>query len=119
MGRSEDLMPTIDRVSIFDRNAEFEGMDFATRAIEVGNYTDRSAVPIYASVTSGTTYQRHGDPSRDALCSNIASLENAKYTLVTASGVASVTLPGRTPRLPSRKYALSFSRSSHFIHRFL
>ena len=51
MGRSEDLMPTIDRVSIFDRNAEFEGMDFATRAIEVGNYTDRSAVPIYASVT--------------------------------------------------------------------
>lgn len=93
MGRSEDLMPTIDRVSIFDRNAEFEGMDFATRAIEVGNYTDRSAVPIYASVTSGTTYQRHGDPSRDALCSNIASLENAKYTLVTASGVASVTLP--------------------------
>lgn len=68
-------------------------MDFATRAIEVGNYTDRSAVPIYASVTSGTTYQRHGDPSRDALCSNIASLENAKYTLVTASGVASVTLP--------------------------
>lgn len=80
MGRSEDLMPTIDRVSIFDRNAEFEGMDFATRAIEVGNYTDRSAVPIYASVTSGTTYQRHGDPSRDALCSNIASLENAKST---------------------------------------
>ena len=64
MGRSEDLMPTIDRVSIFDRNAEFEGMDFATRAIEVGNYTDRSAVPIYASVTSGTTYQRHGDPDR-------------------------------------------------------
>lgn len=46
MGRSEDLMPTIDRVSIFEKNAEFEGMDFATRAIEVGNYTDRSSVPI-------------------------------------------------------------------------
>lgn len=93
MGTSAELMPKIDRTTIFEKNAEYAEMDFATRAIEVGNYTDRSAVPIYASVTSGTTYQRNGDPSRDALCANIASLEGAAYTLATASGVSSVTLP--------------------------
>ncbi len=92
MGTSKELMPKIDRTDIFEKNAAYEGMGFATRAIDVGNYTDRSAVPIYASVTSGTTYQRNGDPSRDALCSNIASLEGAAYTLVTASGVSSITL---------------------------
>ncbi|MCU6746885.1 PLP-dependent aspartate aminotransferase family protein [Faecalicatena acetigenes] len=93
MGTSEELMPKIDRTHIFEKNKEYEDMDFATRAIDVGNYTDRSAVPIYASVTSGTTYQRNGDPSRDALCANIASLEGAAYTLATASGVSAVTLP--------------------------
>ncbi len=92
MGTSKELMPKIDRTDIFERNKLYEEMSFATRAIEVGNYTDRSAVPIYASVTSGTTYQRNGDPSRDAVCANIASLEGAAYTLVTASGVASITL---------------------------
>ena len=92
MGTSEELMPKIDRTDIFERNKEYEKMNFSTRAIDVGNYTDRSAVPIYASVTSGTTYQRNGDPSRDALCANIASLEGAAYTLATASGVSSVTL---------------------------
>ncbi len=92
MGTSKELMPKIDRTDIFERNKLYEEMSFATRAIEVGNYTDRSAVPIYASVTSGTTYQRNGDPSRDAVCANIASLEGAAYTLVTASGVASIAL---------------------------
>lgn len=92
MGTSEELMPKIDRIDIFEKNKSYEGMDFATRAIDVGNYTDRSAVPIYASVTSGTTYQRNGDPSRDALCSNIASLEGAAYALATASGVSAITL---------------------------
>ena len=92
MGTSEELMPKIDRTSIFSKNTEYQDMDFSTRAIEVGNYTDRSAIPIYASVTSGTTYQRNGDPTRDAVCANIASLEGAQYTLVTASGVASITL---------------------------
>lgn len=92
MGTSKELMPKIDRTTIFEKNKDFESMAFSTRAIEVGNYTDRSAVPIYASVTSGTTYQRNGDPSRDAVSANIASLEGAQYTLVTASGVSSVTL---------------------------
>lgn len=85
-------MPKIDRVSIFERNDEFEGMGFNTRCVDVGNYSGRSAMPIYASVTGGD-YQRHGDPSRDAVSCCIASLEGAKYTLVTASGVAAMTLP--------------------------
>ena len=85
-------MPKIDRVSPFERNSEFEAMGFDTRCVDVGNYSGRSAMPIYASVT-GSEYQRHGDPSRDAVSACIASLENAKYTLVTASGVASMTLP--------------------------
>lgn len=93
MGTSKELMPKIDRTSIFEKNKEYEHMGFSTRAIDVGNYTDRSAVPIYASVTSGTTYQRNGDPSRDAVAANIASLEGAEYTLPTASGVSAVTLP--------------------------
>lgn len=92
MGKSSDLMPVIDRVSIFERNRDFEGLAFETRCIDVGNYTGRSAVPIYASVT-GDSYQRHGDSSRDAVSACVASLEGAKYTLVTASGVSSMTLP--------------------------
>ena len=92
MGKSSELRPKIDRVSPFERNSEFEAMGFDTRCVDVGNYSGRSAMPIYASVT-GSDYQRHGDPSRDAVSACIASLENAKYTLVTASGVASMTLP--------------------------
>ena len=92
MGKSWELMPNIDRVKIFERNKEFEDMAFSTRCIDVGNYSGRSAMPIYASVT-GSDYQRHGDPSRDAVSACIASLENAQYTLVTASGVSSMTLP--------------------------
>jgi len=92
MGKSEDLMPIIDRTSIFEKNVELSALGFDTRCVEVGNYSGRSAMPIYASVT-GSEYQRHGDPSRDAVSSCIASLENAKYTLVTASGVSAMTLP--------------------------
>ena len=92
MGKSEEIMRNIDRVSIFEKTEEYKEMAFATRAIEVGNYSGRSAMPIYASVT-GDTYQRHGDPSRDAISSCIASLEGAKYSLVTASGVSAMTLP--------------------------
>ena len=92
MGKSADIMKNIDRVSIFEKNKEFEEMAFNTRAIDVGNYCGRSAVPIYASVT-GDTYQRHGDPSRDAISACIASLEGAKYSIVTGSGVSAMTLP--------------------------
>ena len=92
MGKSSELMPVIDRTSIFERNREFEELAFETRCIDVGNYTGRSTVPIYASVT-GESYQRHGDPSRDAVSACVASLEGAAYTLVTASGVSSITLP--------------------------
>ena len=66
MGKSEDLMKGIDRVGIFERMKDYEDMAFETRAIDVGNDSGRSAMPIYASVT-GDTYQRHGDPSRDAI----------------------------------------------------
>ncbi len=92
MGKSTEIMPGIDRVNIFNNNKKYQNMDFDTRAIDVGNYSGRSAMPIYASVT-GDTYQRHGDPSRDAISSCIASLEGAEYTLVTGSGVSSMTLP--------------------------
>ena len=92
MNKSDKLMEIIDRIDIFQHCAEFEDMGFSTRSIDVGNTTDRSSVPIHASVTSGTTYQRNGDPSRDALCCNLASLENSSYCLVTASGMSAVTL---------------------------
>ncbi len=92
MGKSSDLMPKIDRTLIFERNAEFEDFAFETRAVDVGNYSGRSAMPIYASVT-GADYARHGEGSRDSLAAVIASLEHAKYCLPTASGVSSVTLP--------------------------
>ena len=92
MGKSSDLMPKIDRVSIFDRNKEFADYSFETRAVDVGNYSGRSAMPIYASVT-GEDYARHGESSRDALAAMIASLENAEYCLPTGSGVSAMTLP--------------------------
>lgn len=91
-GKSEDLMKGIDRVGIFERMKDYEDMAFETRAIEVGNDSGRSAMPIYASVT-GDTYQRHGDPSRDAISTCIASLEGMNYCLVTGSGVSAMTLP--------------------------
>lgn len=84
MGKSEDLMKGIDRVGIFERMKDYEDMAFETRAIDVGNDSGRSAMPIYASVT-GDTYQRHGDPSRDAISTCIASLEGMNYCLVTGS----------------------------------
>ena len=77
MGKSEDLMKGIDRVGIFERMKDYEDMAFETRAIDVGNDSGRSAMPIYASVT-GDTYQRHGDPSRDA---------------ISTCGVSAMTLP--------------------------
>ena len=86
-------MPSIDRRWPFEDNGPYANMDFDTRAIEIGNDTGRSAVPIYASVTGDAGYARHGDPSRDAVAKNIASLEGMRYTLMTASGVSSVTLP--------------------------
>lgn len=92
MKKSEDLLPKLDKKPMFDANRAFDAMDFATRAIEVGNDTDRSAVPIYASVTSDTFYQRHGDPSQNAVARTIASLEGAKYTLPTSSGISAISL---------------------------
>ena len=79
MSKSSELMPNIDRKWTFVDNGAYDRMAFDTRAIEIGNDTDRSAVPIYASVTSGAGYQRHGDPSRDAVSRNIASLEGTRY----------------------------------------
>ena len=93
MSKSSELMPNIDRKWTFVDNGAYDRMAFDTRAIEIGNDTDRSAVPIYASVTSGAGYQRHGDPSRDAVSRNIASLEGTRYALMTASGVSAMTLP--------------------------
>lgn len=92
MGKSSELMPEIDKTDIFENNFA-EDMAFATRAIEVGNYSGRSSMPIYQSVTGDKRYGRHGEPTRDALSACMASLEDAKYSLVTGSGVSSVTLP--------------------------
>ena len=52
MSKSSELMPNIDRKWTFVDNGAYDRMAFDTRAIEIGNDTDRSAVPIYASVTS-------------------------------------------------------------------
>ncbi|MFA5794345.1 MAG: cystathionine gamma-synthase [Candidatus Brocadiia bacterium] len=78
-------------------------MKFATKAIHSGNKRDEStgaiAVPIYQTSTyiqdavgvhKGFCYSRTGNPTRQALESNLAMLESAKYGLTFASGLAAV-----------------------------
>ncbi|MFH1226601.1 MAG: cystathionine gamma-synthase [Planctomycetota bacterium] len=78
-------------------------MKFATKAIHAGNDPDTAtgaiSVPIYQTSTfvqeavgvhKGFCYSRTGNPTRSALESNLASLENAKYGLTFSSGLAAV-----------------------------
>lgn len=79
-------------------------MKFATRAIHVGQEADSATgatiVPIYQTSTytqqdigqhKGFEYSRSGNPTRQALESCIASLENADYGLAFASGMAATS----------------------------
>jgi len=77
-------------------------MRFETRAIRVGQEPDPTTgaviVPIYATSNfvrptiehpeKGYTYSRIGNPTRAAAEQCLASLENAKYALLFASGMA-------------------------------
>lgn len=79
-------------------------MHFSTRAIHVGQDADSATgatiVPIYQTSTytqmdigshKGYEYSRTGNPTRTALETCIASLENGKYGLAFASGCAATT----------------------------
>lgn len=76
---------------------------FETRAIHDGNEPDEKTgavnVPIYQSSTfvqnapgnlKGYEYSRTGNPTRDPLEENLASLENAEYGVVLGSGMAAI-----------------------------
>lgn len=78
-------------------------MRFNTRAIHAGNQIDESTgainQPIILSstfvqddigVTRGWDYSRAGNPTRDALERNLASLESGQYGLTFASGLAAL-----------------------------
>lgn len=79
-------------------------MHFATRAIHVGQAADSATgatiVPIYQTSTytqtdigehKGYEYSRTGNPTRTALESCLASLEEGKYGLAFASGMAATS----------------------------
>jgi cystathionine beta-lyase/cystathionine gamma-synthase len=76
-------------------------MEFATRAIHAGQEADPATgatiFPIYQTSTytqaglgdnKGFEYSRSGNPTRQALETCLASLENARYGLAFASGLA-------------------------------
>lgn len=81
-------------------------MRFATKTVHVGeepnfNGSGDVAVPIHLASTfarkdvdkptGGYEYSRSGNPTRDALEKRLAALENAKYGLAFASGLAAET----------------------------
>ncbi|BAZ48914.1 cystathionine gamma-lyase [Nostoc sp. NIES-4103] len=79
-------------------------MEFETRAIHEGQQSDPQTgaviVPIYLTSTyeqqaigqhKGYEYSRTGNPTRNALEEALASIENAKYGLAFASGLAATT----------------------------
>lgn len=79
-------------------------MEFATRAIHVGQEADPATgatiVPIYQTSTytqddigvhKGYDYSRAGNPTRTALEQCLASLESAEHGLAFASGMAATT----------------------------
>ncbi|MBC75511.1 MAG: cystathionine gamma-synthase [Halobacteriovoraceae bacterium] len=80
-------------------------MKFGTKVIHVGGEPDKETgavmPPIYQTSTyaqkspgkhQGYEYTRSHNPTRTRLEQNLASLENAKYALTTASGVAMTSL---------------------------
>ena len=79
-------------------------MEFETRAIHEGQQSDPQTgaviVPIYLTSTyeqeaigkhKGYEYSRTGNPTRTALESSLASIENGKFGLAFASGLAATT----------------------------
>ncbi|HYW18585.1 MAG TPA: cystathionine gamma-synthase [Nodularia sp. (in: cyanobacteria)] len=79
-------------------------MEFETRAIHEGQESDPQTgaviVPIYLTSTyeqeaigqhKGYEYSRTGNPTRTALESSLASIENGKFGLAFASGLAATT----------------------------
>ncbi len=79
-------------------------MEFETKAIHVGQEADKATgatiVPIYQTSTftqdalgehKGYEYSRTGNPTRTALETALAALENGKYGLCFASGLAATT----------------------------
>src|SRR5690349_4187533 len=79
-------------------------MEFATRAIHAGQPADPSTgatiTPIFETSTytqegleqhKGYEYSRTGNPTRAALEACLASLENARFGLAFASGMAATT----------------------------
>lgn len=80
-------------------------MHIATQVIHVGGEPDRETgaimPPIFQTSTyvqkspgkhSGYEYTRSHNPTRTRLEKNLAALENAKYSLVTASGLSCISL---------------------------
>lgn len=85
--------------------AKNKKMKFATKVIHVGGEPDKETgaimPPIFQTSTyvqqspgkhKGYEYSRSHNPTRTRLEENLASLENAKYGLVTASGLSLSTL---------------------------
>ena len=83
---------------------------FDTRAIHAGQATDDATgsviTPIHQTSTFGQTepgvnkgfcYTRTGNPTRSALEENLAALENARYGLSFASGMAAMPLANASP----------------------
>jgi len=81
---------------------EFKG--FGTRAIHAGCHPDPHTGAVITPISLSTTFQqsspgvhagydysRSGNPTRDAFEKNIAALENAKYGLAFASGLAATS----------------------------
>lgn len=80
-------------------------MEFETKAIHVGQEADKTTgatiTPIYQTSTytqealgkhKGYEYSRTGNPTRAALEAALAALENGKYGLCFASGLAATTI---------------------------
>lgn len=78
-------------------------MEFATRAIHMGQEPDTATgatvTPLYLTSVftyddldrnKGYDYGRHGNPTRTALETCLASLEDAKHALMFASGMAAI-----------------------------
>ncbi len=83
---------------------DFDGLDFETRAIHVGQEPDPATgaiiTPIYQTSTyvqeavgehKGYDYSRVANPTRTALQEALASLENAAYGVAFSSGIGATT----------------------------
>lgn len=87
------------------KNEHYKNMGFATRSLHIGNYPDPSTgavtAPIFQTSTYvqqspgvhlGYEYSRTHNPTRTRLQECLASLENAKYSIVTGTGIAATML---------------------------